>query len=93
MGKYKTYKCFEWRQLPDEAKKYLEKRRDLNNDSYLRWYMLDEHKPYSEYKGGEILSKTADNYIIEKGDNPVDDWLLENGATPQDNVVLILVSW
>lgn len=60
-------------------------------------YIHDKIKPMSEYKGGDIL-KTYPNWvgdgeewITERGDDPVSDWFYDQNPDAQE--VYVEINW
>lgn len=89
----KDIKAIEYYKLTKEAKKYIDENREISgNYSYIKWYHLDDLKPISEYTGKEQFCLTHDNYIAERGDNPVTDCLFDMGLK-QPCEIYILISW
>lgn len=70
--------------------------------TYIDWYVHEGSlKPMEDYCGREILSKCIDDdshslpepcnddeYVIERGDDIVSDWLFDNGAKIGERVII-----
>jgi len=62
-----------------------------NNPSYQFLNIKNEPVPYAKYNGNEILAEEisdGDRLIIERGDDIVSDWLLDNGAKMWEQVII-----
>lgn len=85
---YKLKKVFKRSDMPENvSQKLFEHLDDSPRESYVEWNVHDWHKPISEHKGGEILYQDNDT-IIERGDDPVSEWLVENGAEEGEEVLI-----
>lgn len=61
----------------------------LHNGSYKKYYVHDEQKPRSEYKGGKILHVDKDiDYIVERGDDPISDYFYDQGCKKRQEIIL-----
>ena len=87
-----TKKVFDYTDMPKNIQgEVLECVQDSPPDSHLEWMVHDWHKPLREHKGGKILYQ-EDDLIVEQGDDPVSEWLVENGAEEGEEV-LIKLPW
>lgn len=87
----KTYKCFDYSDLPQQCKDQI-KGRVRHNNSYLNYCPGDEYfKPLEEVKNTLKVMFYEDS-VYEKGDDPTGDYLMANGAGLCEEV-LILVNW
>lgn len=83
-----TRKVFSNCEMPENVRYELFEHLDGRpEESYVEWTVHDWHKPISEYKGGEILYQDNDT-IVERGDDPVSEWLVENGAEEGEEVLI-----
>ena len=81
-------KVFSHWEMPENVRDELFEHLDGRpEESYVEWPVHDWHKPISEYKGGEILYQDNDT-IVERGDDPVSEWLVENGAEEGEEVLI-----
>ena len=85
---YELKKVFSNWEMPENVRDGLFEHLDGRpEESYVEWTVHDWHKPISEYKGGEILYQDNDT-IVERGDDPVSEWLVENGAEEGEEVLI-----
>ena len=85
--------------LTEDERKIIMKKAGGQN-TYCKWYPCDGYfKPISEVKDISNIvyyeESDKDNpnaYVYEIGDEPISDWLLKEGFTPQDEIVF-LVWW
>lgn len=85
---YKLKKVFDSYDMPKNIQEeLLEYVYDEPRDSTLEWMVPGRYKPLKEYKGGKILYQ-EDDLIVEQGDDPVSEWLVENGAEEGEEVLI-----
>lgn len=91
----KTYKTFEFTDMPLTIRD-LVRDRIRGQGSYLSYYPGDGYfkdpKEVTVVENSMEWEPNLNNYVYEKGDDPVGDWLIENGAELCEKV-LILVDW
>lgn len=94
MKKYKIKKVFNIKDAPVEVqKKFSELDIISDEDSYISWYVFDyEWKEKEELKDkDDIIYKYGEDddtkYNI-RGDDPISDWLYENGADPGEEILI-----
>lgn len=81
MSAYKTMKVFDCQEMPADLRKKFFDRFNRGNDTYVKVYVHDEQKPRSEYNGGEVLYVDTElDFIVERGDDPISDYLYDSGA-------------
>lgn len=85
-----TKKVFSNYEMPENVRDELFEHLDGRpEESYVEWTVHDWHKPISEHKGGKILYQ-EDDLIVEQGDDPISEWLVENGAEAGEEVFIKL---
>lgn len=64
-----------------------------NNRSYCKWYVCDPLKHISEVKNMDNIRRYPDeedsDFVYETGDDPVSDFLLENGVKMGEQVIFL----
>ena len=92
---YKEIKMFDLDDMPENVKAVIvEKFKGTRNDSYIIWYVFNEGKFEHELpENSDIIykhhNKKAGNYIYYiRGDDPISDWLYENGADPKEDIII-----
>ncbi len=81
--KYEMLKIFNCQDMPDDVREiFWDRTMYVSNDCYVAWNL----EP-STYKDDEGVAHQNEDYTI------VDDWLLMNGATTNDNKVLVSHWW
>lgn len=101
----KTFKLFEsfkkqividWHDVPKDihgAIRDIARDRGYHNNSYLEYEVWDHAKPIVEVKDPKnILITFDDEYVYERGDDIIVDWLIDNGANEND-CVLFKIWW
>jgi len=95
---YQIVKLFDCQTMPEHVKKdFFNKCQEweTHNDSIVTWYTTDHFcitlpKDYTEgnilYKG--TLPNGITSYLIVEGTSITNDWLLKNGAVPNEAVYI-----
>lgn len=92
--KYKNKKLFDCQDMPENLMKTFFDEQSKGNDVIVSRYVHDEmydiKEKYVKIKDGEILYRDeADpNLVIIRGNDPVSDWLLDNGAELHEEVLI-----
>lgn len=83
--------------IDEKAKKMImeyAKERVRSNHSYFNFYVCDELKNISEVKDKNNIIVDPDDpnseYVCEKGDSPISDYLLENGAKYGEEIIFLI---
>ena len=97
MLEYKIMKVFKITYMPDEARKNIAKKyHGTSNDVFVKWDVFPIGKYEDELKENDDIIYKIEcpkrNVYFVRGDDPVSDWLYENGATPHEEVI-IEYSW
>jgi len=81
--------------FPEKIKRLLYKKYSgCSQNTYVNIYVHDEQKPRSEHKGGEILFVDKDcDYIVERGDDPISDYLYDEEGLKNRETVLLKIWW
>lgn len=67
------------------------KRRVNHNNSYFNFYVCDSLKPISEVKDkNNIITAPNSDYVYERGDDPISDYLLDNGAKYGEEIIFLI---
>ena len=92
MKKYRKEIVINFYDIPRELTEDLTD--ECSNGSYKYFAIHDSQKPRAKYKGGEILFEDNEiNYITERGDDPLSDYLYDEFGLKNRENVLILISW
>lgn len=83
--------------IPDEKIKELmyEKNSGRSNRSYYTYYVCGELKHISKAKDPSSVIRYPNHspdYIYERGDDPISDYLMDNGANLGEEII-ILINW
>ncbi len=80
--------------IRDIIYKYAENRVRSNN-SYFKYYVCDTAKHISEVKDINNIIRFPNHnpdYVYERGDDPISDFLLDNGAKLSESLIF-LINW
>jgi len=91
MANYRMMKVFDCTEMPKEVRKVFFETFQKGNDVLVETYCHESRKPFDEYTGGEIIHEEIDDgikYVRERGDDIISDWLFDNGAEIEEEVII-----
>lgn len=95
--KFRIVRLFDCQDMPRDVKSiFFCKSTCQDNGGYVNWFVYPKGKPLAQHQGHFIVHKynvrpkgeLPEYFIVEEGDNPVDDWLYKNGALIGEEVLI-----
>jgi hypothetical protein len=91
----KEFKVFDISEIPKEFHSGISEKSGYGNFAVL-WYNHVNSKPLEQHNGGEILWDSRNDsgcspdflHIIERGDHPLSDFFMDNGANFGEDVYI-----
>jgi len=65
-------------------------KRGTSNNVFIKWCVYEGKGRFENEisENDDIIFKDKNNIYHVRGDNPIDDWLYENGANPYEDVII-----
>lgn len=80
---------FDIQNAPEAVKEVFFRDNPGPNDTFISYYVYDEHKPAKDVKNPkQVLFRNRYDHVIERGDDIVADWLFANGAKKGSRVLI-----